>query len=209
MFTSTQETLIESSFAGDDVALLALADYYEEEGDPHRAELIRLQAKADGTRVFADLDLEFEAWRSWQEIELVRRQEELLRQHESRWVAHLPHLPGIEYEVVRGLPLAVAEDGHALRCNLGELAKHAEVRAVRLMRVGGVRALARCRDLAHFRSVSLPSTLLGPKTFSVLADCPYLAGLTDLCLEGATLTPDKLSILEKSPHWKGLTRLSK
>src|ERR1700733_7367267 len=111
MSTTTQESLIESILGGDDAALNALSDQYEEEGDPARAELVRLQAK----RV---------AWpfRLWESYPHHEREQQLLSQHQERWVADLPRLLGIEFEFWRGVPRAVAEDGHALRHGLDQLA---------------------------------------------------------------------------------------
>ncbi len=91
--TTTQVALIESVYDCDAEALLALADHYEEEGDPARAELVRVQDKLDGAMISHA-----------QEMSLIQRQGELLTEHRERWLAHFPRLPGIEYEFARGLP---------------------------------------------------------------------------------------------------------
>src|SRR5262245_54862910 len=96
----------------EDAPRLVLADWYEEHGEPDRAEFIRLQLRR------AHLDrLDPEAWR------LDRRAIQLESKHHERWRAELPRLKGVSlgtYE--RGLlawagvkgPADLARHGDAL-----------------------------------------------------------------------------------------------
>lgn len=196
MSTTTDEAIIESSFEGDDAALQALADRYEEQGDPARAELVRVQATLDGGMI-----------NHAAEMSLYDRERELLAQHQDEWLAPLPHLPGITYEFTRGLPRAVAQDGDALRRGVQELAKCPEVRAVRLKRLSGVDTLVECESLSHFKSFSLERTRRNTRTLSLLANCPHLAGLTELGLSGIRLAHEDFMAIRQAAWRQNITRL--
>ncbi len=63
----------------DDAVRLVFADWLEDNGDPDRAEFIRLQVR------LAQLP-EYDPAR----FEMEERSQDLLAEHQARWLAHLP-----------------------------------------------------------------------------------------------------------------------
>jgi uncharacterized protein (TIGR02996 family) len=81
----------------EDLHRLALADWLEDNGDPARAEFIRLQVR-----------LAHLPEHDPQRFDLEERSEDLLAEHRPRWLSHLPKWArGLELTFRRGLPEAV------------------------------------------------------------------------------------------------------
>jgi uncharacterized protein (TIGR02996 family) len=125
----------------DDAPRLACADWYEEHGDPDRAELVRVQVElADFGRV----------WRR----ALARREQALMAAHGARWRAALPAIPGILYGFDRGFPLAAANDPWAAATFLA--AGHPPlVAGLRVARMGGGAGLLRAPAVRSVRHLDL------------------------------------------------------
>jgi uncharacterized protein (TIGR02996 family) len=201
----------------DDAPRLACADWYDEHGDPDRAELVRVQVElADFGRV----------WRPG----LARREQALLAAHEARWRATLPAVPGIRYRFDRGFPLAVAADpwdaatflsaGHHRRVaglRLGRLDgtdglfRAPAVRAVRHLDLGGcavsgaglpARALGWSPHLTGLVQLGLRDTLADRRVVENIGGNPALAGLRALDLAGNRLLarPDVPGVLLGGPQ---------
>src|SRR5947209_2024989 len=78
----------------DDAVRLVFADWLEDHGDPERAEFIRLQVR------LAQMPEHDPA-----RFELEERAQDLLAEHQARWLGHLPKWArAVELSFRRGLP---------------------------------------------------------------------------------------------------------
>jgi uncharacterized protein (TIGR02996 family) len=209
----------------DDNVRLVYADFLEENGDPNRAELIRLQCEiAEQER------------RGPVRGRKVKRAWELQRDYSSSWLASLPALRGVQWrEFWRGFPVPKVESTQTLiriakelvpltpieaaeiylkaSDGMARLAKSDVMPRLRILdlRVGyGVSAL-NSTDLAEFTRSPRVSGLRGlnlswleDEVAGALAVSPYLSSLEWLRLPGNQLTEEGATALAESPHLPAL-----
>lgn len=159
----------------DDTARLVYADWLEENGDAARAELIRLQCRR---AQLADDDALVRS--------LLVQETRLLADHQDRWRAALPALPGIAWEdFSRGFIVAVRAASPDAFLDSAE-------------------AIFRATPVRRLRIVD-PFT---PGWSAFLADSPYLPRLTELNLGNAgSLRLADVARLLRSPGIENLTSL--
>ena len=161
---------------------LVYADWLEENGQPERAEFIRVQIE------LARLD-EYDPRRPG----LERRQDELRKKHAAAWcepldlnVEHVAFTRGFVGSLLM-LPAHFVERAEGLF----ELAPITE---------WGLAGNAICNPP--------PPVRWDEETFARLAACPHLARLRGLGLEDGHARDDLLGVLFRSPHLTGLERLN-
>jgi uncharacterized protein (TIGR02996 family) len=182
----------------DDALRLILADWLEDNGQPERAEFIRIQverSRADPVR---------------SDHELSEREEEIRALHQRAWVGEVPQ--GISFGFRRGLLRLTLWDGQAKLEDLPE-------GLLDCLRQGWVWRLEASPDAATLPAF-LASLLLSRVTQlslqgtgvdgggGLLASCPHLSRLRGLVLSHTTLGDQGASALASSPHLSRLTALS-
>jgi uncharacterized protein (TIGR02996 family) len=208
----------------DDLPRLAYADWLEENGDPERAEFIRVQ-----------IELARGGLSEERRVGLRSRERELLLAHRPRWDAELPAglAAGCDYE--RGFaryrgptgPLAEAAPPEEPALAFAGEIDWFDIRALfphltplRRSRAPGLRIpgpwLAQflsAHDLSRLRGLDVgdheghESGALGDEDCASLANAPGLAGLTALVLHGNDLTVAGLEALAASPYLTSLKTL--
>jgi uncharacterized protein (TIGR02996 family) len=162
----------------DDGLRLIYADWLEDNGDPDRAEFIRLQVELAG--------LPHESRRA-QEIHAL--QQPLLSRHFEEWFGALPRLPGVNW-------LSFMRRGFVCRAHVMHFKfyrAHAETifsaTPLQFLRIDGVsprtcRELALSPYLARLRTLDLSGNILTDDGVRALAESPHLANLRALGLGG-------------------------
>jgi uncharacterized protein (TIGR02996 family) len=183
----------------DDVPRLVYADWLEEQGDPARAEFIRLQCR------LARTDLEDPLW-----PELKRQERAAFTPHLADWLGPLRPAAG-RWVFRRGL-LCVAFNAHTLLTSARSLAAAPEWRwveelAVRWLSPGGMRDLAGWLALGQVVTLNLAGSHIGPEGTRVLAGLPHLGCLTSLTLQGNRVGTEGLAALAECPHLAHVTSL--
>ena len=156
----------------DDGPRLVYADWLDENGDPDRAELVRVQLAL--ARITDD---------DPRRTELADRQAELHETVADAWTARLGGLAaGVEFR--RGVPDAVTVGGDTFLAHGADLFRLAPVvRRVRLTDAGRVMdRLAQCATLSRVRELDLFGNDLGTGGVEQLVQSPYLGGLDALDL---------------------------
>jgi uncharacterized protein (TIGR02996 family) len=191
---SLLQAIIESP--DDDAVRLVYADWLEENGQPERAELIRLEIELSGLP---------EASPRAEPLE--EREEELLEAHALEWVRPLSLKPE-EVTFVRGLIEKVETDARCFLDCAEELFRRAPVRALKLMAwEEGVEELAARPELARLRELDLSENGLGDAVAEILGASPYVSGLRRLDLGGNRIEEAGAIALANSPHLANLTEL--
>lgn len=212
----------------DDLPRLAYADWLEENGDPGRAQFIRVQCAL--ARLAPDED-EHDA--------VYQRSEALAREHAGRWAGELPSLDGVSWSsFTRGfVEGATATSWEALVREAGRIReaillrdlwlrlgtnfsafRHPEclesierltVRGRTGLSPRGVRALAALPQLRSLRALDLSNQRVTAEGAEALAASPQLAGLEELDLGyGSGIGPGGAVALARSPHLRRLRELS-
>jgi uncharacterized protein (TIGR02996 family) len=180
----------------DDGPRLIYADWCEDNGQPDRAEFIRLQIEQ--ARLPSHLR---------QHHPSRRRAEELLARHRSEWVGEVEELAEAG-RFVRGFLESVTVSAKVFASNAARLFELAPVRTVRLLRFKEVLArLVRCPHLERLTGLDLHSSFLDDTTLETLLRSPHLRRLQDLELSNNDLTTRGLSSLAVSARLDHLTRL--
>ncbi len=185
----------------DDAPRLAYADWLKKNGDPDRAEFIRVQcrraARAEDDPTQAGLQ---------------KKEKALLKKHGARWTDELPGWARGGAVFRRGF---VAELGIPLgefAARGAELLRVTPLESIRLFQEGvtnkDVKALAKCPHAARLTGLSLWYSEISDPGARALAAAPHLAGLRTLEIGHAFLTDEGLAALAGSPHLKGLTTLN-
>jgi uncharacterized protein (TIGR02996 family) len=212
----------------DDTPRLVYADWLEEQGQPQRAELIRLQCR------LARLSLDDPEQR-----DLAARESELLVPHQAEWLAALPVLEGVTWSTFhRGFVEEVCiESADASLEHAPALFRAAPIRRVQLRRIDPssarelagspylgrltelnlgngtglcgqcVRSLANSRQLESLEALLLHYNDLGDEAVGRLAESPHLGQLRELYLSGTNIGDDgaaALSSLGSMPHLRDL-----
>jgi uncharacterized protein (TIGR02996 family) len=178
----------------DDAPRLVYADWLEDNGQPLRAELIRVQCRL---AAMGEHDPE--------RLALEQRQDDLLLVHGGEWSATLPAWARGEYHCFRrGFVDAAGARALMLRQRGAGLFAVAPVTELRLRAAAGRAAdLAALPLLARLRSLHLEPGL-GAADLGTLLASPHLAGLTGLSLGGIGSLRDAVPALAA---WPGLARL--
>jgi uncharacterized protein (TIGR02996 family) len=183
----------------DNAPRLIYADWLEENGDPARAELIRLQIlewKMTGDK--------------WGPSPYSRRIMELFRPNRDRWVReelpgwlHKEHYIGFR----RGFAEGVGTTALRLVQKAEELWRAAPVQKLILRGAGGrVKALAACPFLARVTELMLMNSV-GDEDMIALASSPHLGKLTELDLSNSQVGDAGARALATCPGLAGLTML--
>ena len=186
----------------DDVARLVYADWLDENGDPARAEFIRLGVdchRAPRTDHKPDPRL--------------LRINQLLKAHREEWTAELPG-PAILWEEMfgwwRGFPECVAVVGREVLFlrHAAEIIERTPARSLVLAVLSDppatLAALGACPHVRHFHSLYTARTRVRDAGAEAIADSPHFAGMEWLHLAENGITDTGGLALAHSPH---LTRV--
>jgi uncharacterized protein (TIGR02996 family) len=178
----------------DDTPLLVYADWLDERGDTDRAEFIRVQIElARGAADARTRD------------RLVKRERQLLVEHESRWAAPLHGLVR-RARFVRGFPQRVTLPAEWFLAHAADLFRLAPVRHLILTEVGDhLPRLAESRHLG--RAPTLEFRTLAGQDVSELVRSPHLRRVTELILRYAYLEDEGAVTLAAASELAGLTAL--
>src|SRR5262245_25173530 len=163
----------------DDAPRLIYADWLEDNGDPHRAEFIRL-----GCRL-ARLDPDDLDRRDWEPLWAMERE------HGARWAAALPALRGTEWAIYRrGFVEIIQARSYKAFVQAAPRVRAATVlRGVVLSLVTGFKTFRDTECLAGLDYLNLlPKNGITPECVLSLAGCAHLAGLRHLVLGAHGLT---------------------
>jgi uncharacterized protein (TIGR02996 family) len=141
-----------ASAPDDDLPRLVFADWYDENGDPDRAVFVRAQVE------FA------RHWRAGEGLNDLARQQfrERWAEHQERWRAELPVLPGVLWDVVfhRGFieRASVASDWSVVH-HFDDLFGRTPLLHLRIGRFTGVKGFAKLEPLRHLKTcdVAIPA----------------------------------------------------
>src|SRR5262245_40508728 len=228
--TATDTAFLRSILASpdDDAPRLVYADWLDENGDPNRAEFIRLQIRLARSPA-GDPDY----------AELKARADDLGRTHHVEWLNQLPHWPSVHWEIfVRGFisaarfdtpdaffesardvfraaPIAEVRLHNFYWHDASRLAESRYLARVRILdlndgnRIGskGVEALMESPHLANLRELKLGRNALGSPSARAIAESRHVRGLRLLKLERNDMFDDGLRFLAVSPHLAGLELL--
>jgi len=187
--------------ADDDAPRLVYADWLDENGDPDRAEFVRLQVRLHRlSRLEPD------------HADLKARADDLGRAHHVEWVNQLPQLPGVHWEIFdRGFISAVRFDTpDAFFESADEVFAAAPIHEVRLHNFYWADAtrLADCRHLARVRVLDMnDGNRIGNKGVEPLMLSPHLSNLTELKLGRNALGSAGARAIAQSRHSRRLKLL--
>jgi uncharacterized protein (TIGR02996 family) len=181
---------------GDDVPRLVYADWLEENGQPERAELIRVQCAL--THGVEDRE---------EELALLSRMRALVVQYRQQWLGPLAEwAPDVVFE--RGFVERVTLRARTLVKEAALFDEH-PIWSVRLTHVtlSVVAALVELPELARLRELDLRDNDLGDEGLAALLASPHLTGLRLLDLRRTNLTGDGAQALAACPRLAGLKTL--
>jgi uncharacterized protein (TIGR02996 family) len=196
--SSTEEAFLSDIRANpdDDGVRLIYADWLQENGQPQRAEFIRVQIELAR---LADDDPRREA--------LADRQDELLAAHGDQWRSAFVHRPWPEHARFRRgfLDEAVLYTQEEARAVL----RSAPLRRLQVRKVTGkgLAELVRLPEFVQVRELSLESVDLLPSNVRRLLRCSHIARLQSLALSPGDGVTEILEALGSSPRLRALTRL--
>jgi uncharacterized protein (TIGR02996 family) len=182
----------------DDAPRLIYADCLEENGDPERAEFIRLQCKLEKMTEGDPCCPELEG-----------REQELLTANEQAWAKPLRSMVK-SWQFRRGFIEWVQMTAARFLRHGGFLLRFAPVRSVSFLGEVGARLskLASSPYLARLSELDMVKVGLSGEGTQVLASSAYLANLTSLYLSGNDIGDLGAAALASSPHLANLTRLN-
>ncbi|MGF1577870.1 MAG: TIGR02996 domain-containing protein [Gemmataceae bacterium] len=174
---------------------LVFADWLEENGQPDRAEFIRIQCQ------FPQIT------QNAQRRVLALREKELLEQHGTQWRSQFEDLPG---QVVfrRGMPEGVMIDAEVFCQRAGELFERLPLLHVQLRNASqGLPGFLRNEWTPNLRSLSLCGERLSVEHVRQLFQSPALANLHELDLSGTVLCSKRSEALALNSNLPTLKRL--
>jgi uncharacterized protein (TIGR02996 family) len=198
------QTIIENP--DDDAPRLVYADWLEENGEPERAEFIRVQctlrhlAKQDTSRARP----------------LAEREKELLDRHKAEWRPRIPALRrALRVTFRRGFVERVTVEARSFVAGADELFRLAPIRRVRLYwgadppyeRARLMQTIAAMPQLARLHALHLGDGFIGSDGVRALSVSEYLAGLKRLNLRGCHIGERGVRALVEAPWFANLTVL--
>lgn len=188
----------------EDTPRLMLADWLEENGEPLRAEFIRVQIEAeketDQSRLTA----------------LQARARDLHQESRGRWTHGSPAGPGvrIDRELRRGFYYKVHfSDENAFRARAREVFNWAPIDTLSTpMASDSLAEFLESKYVSRLVKLSLgwdiPTFLgIGDAGCEIISACPRLAHLVELVIPGTGITDTGALLLANSPHLKAVTTL--
>jgi uncharacterized protein (TIGR02996 family) len=185
----------------DDLPRLAYADWLDEHGLPHRAELIRLQCQAE--REGGPSDDEDD------------RAHSLIARCRAGWTAHLPQTDGVKWHFRRGFPEAIEIEGQVLLDRYDAWAAVPQVRNLGLLNTTAfvLRRLARNRWPANWVGLSFNEEVRpwmheqpyeASSGVAAIVGVPQAAQLRELRFWGYSVGEGGVRALCESPFLDGL-----
>jgi hypothetical protein len=177
------------------------ADWLDENGDPARAEFIRLQCR-HAEKLHSGVVL-------GDDRESIRL-EELNRQMRHRWLAELPSIHGVRwYAFHRGFPTIVVTSPTTLVRSAKRVWDVAPVDTVMIsdLRGTGATTLGRSPILKRLRHITLERYYYsrdGEGPLRALLHSPNVSGLQSLRLTSCYLEDDAIRLVASSPHLTSL-----
>lgn len=158
----------------EDTPRLMYADWLEENGEPERADFVRVQ-----------VELARPGLSGAERMPLVRKHVHYLTNFVREWKTQLPQLDGIEWgDFNRGL---IEEVQAAAMASIVDHAKQVfavpGIHVLRLRMLGNARVLARVPELTRLRALKLVGARANPDPLRELLASPYLGRLTGLALD--------------------------
>ena len=201
--TATETAFLRTILASpeDDAPRLVYADWLDENGDPDRAEFIRLQVRLARTHPHDP---------EWPRLKAVVSQIE--RAHFASWVNELPDLPWVRWEIFeRGFISAVrVDEPDAFFRSAAKIFAAAPIREVRLHQFSPHRAteLADSKYLKHVRVLDLnDGNQIGNLGIDALMYSPQLADLLELKVGRNSLGAAGIRSIAQSPYVRELRGL--
>jgi uncharacterized protein (TIGR02996 family) len=179
----------------DDAPRLIYADWLDDNGDPDRAEFIRIQCALARDRNHPERS------------RLLRREAELRDKHASSWADPIPRFAD-HYQFRRGFV-------ESMRMPVGRFLEKADEffarQPIRLLAsyhasAEQMKALARLPLMARLAVLNISSTMRGA-TFRTLIESPHLVGLRGLSVHDSPIGEEGLKALLDSPLAERLTHL--
>ncbi len=175
----------------EDTPRLMFADWLEENGQPERAEFIRIQCAPDADEAAEE------------------RAAELENRNRSKWLAGLPQFPGARWEFRRGFPEYLDVSGKLM---LERYDAFVRVPWLRCLSLHALRGRGLAGDFANrpwnSRWVELEFDAdTSSRDVVVLVNCPQVSQLRRIELVMNVITPDVIAALAKSPHLEHIRRL--
>jgi uncharacterized protein (TIGR02996 family) len=173
----------------DDAPRLIYADWLDENGDPERAEFIRLQCALAARQPVRGRDANPNF------LAMLRREDQLLERHAATWQAPFESGRNLSLTFRRGFVENVVADAHTFVQIAEELFRRSPVRHLRLTwkdfephyeRGRFLQTIAAVHQLAGLRSLDLGGCSIGSDGIRALSVCEFLSGLQsiDLCNNG-------------------------
>jgi uncharacterized protein (TIGR02996 family) len=181
---------------GDDGPRLVFADWLEDNGDPRRAEFIRLQCR------LAAMDEDDPSRDA-----LVDREWELLQVYRERWLPRWSKWAlEQEHEYHRGFVATLSVTANKFQQSGSKLIEAAPLEELHLRIAGGLlRHLLNDPRFSRLTALNLRDNLVRDKALEALISCPHLTGLRRLDLARTRLRLDDMYQLAA---WPGLARLT-
>ncbi len=195
----------------DDAPRLKYADWLAANGQPERAELIRIQIELARLEEAAEPDAD----PTPEEDRLYERAEELVAEH--AWYLGMPEIPGVEWGggphhgFERGfMAYATVTDADTFCARMGDVFAVAPVAEVKIDGADdeALAAVARSPHLARLRRLRLTYGEVGDAGASALAASPHAVQLRLLCFFACKVGPAGAVALAASPHLSGLRDLT-
>jgi uncharacterized protein (TIGR02996 family) len=193
----TEQDLLDAIDANpaDDAPRLAHADWLDANGDPERAEFIRLQVKHDGMPFGGAEDQPgFE------------RQHALVAKNERRWLGSRPRTEGLVWNFTRGYPDFAAFTSLDVFDREWPRVFNFPVRWVEFRDVRSLARLAASPGLARVRCLSLRG--INERGVLTILRSPHLGMLEGLEVQEGRLTGATLAFLATSPKFARLRELT-
>ncbi len=185
----------------DDAPRLIYAKWLKINGDPDRAEFIKVQCDRAAKDPFDPAQERLE-----------KKEQSLLKKHQEEWLAELPEWARTGAKFRRGFVGVVAVDLATFAKRAAELVKVTPVDGIELSSGGadvrGVQALAKCPQAAQITELSLWYNEVGDAGAKAIASSPLFTGLKTLRLGVVGVTDEGVQALAASPQLAGLTELN-
>jgi uncharacterized protein (TIGR02996 family) len=181
----------------DDGPRLVYADWLDDNGQPHRAELIRIQCRLAtmGENDPERLDLEY-------------READLLCVHARQWEAALPAWVLGQYAFRRGFPDRISLTASELLRSGPTVFAAAPATALSIRNlVAKVPQVAACPLLGRVTAVNFEDNRLSPDDLRILGASPHLGALREVMLTAPNLTDRHAEALAGWPFLPRLRRL--